>query len=68
MKILIVKKCDECRNRVLIEETSWKGGRTTKISDAYCNEITLIVDNKYGQIIKTYPDIPLWCPLENYKE
>lgn len=68
MKILIVKKCDECRNRVLIEETSWNNGRTTKIGEAFCSEITHIIENKHGQRIKTYPDIPKWCPLEDFKE
>ena len=67
MKILTVEKCDECRNRVLIEETRWEGRKTIKTSEAQCIQITDL-KNKYGRFIETYPEIPLWCPLENYKE
>ena len=75
-KILIVEKCDECRNRVLIEETSWNGAKMTKITEAQCNQVYSKKDKSearfpcgyYGLIIKTYPDIPKWCPLEDYKE
>jgi len=67
MKILIVEKCDECRHRVLIEETSWRNGKTTKITEAQC-VLVVMLKEKYGKIIETYPDIPKWCPLVDYKE
>lgn len=66
-KILIVEKCDGCRNRVLIEETSWRNGKTIKITEAQCIQVTNL-NNKYGKAIETYPDIPKWCTLENYRE
>lgn len=67
MKILLVKKCDECRNRVLIEETSWNKGIMTKIGNNQCNQVAELC-NRYGRIIETFPDIPLWCPLKDFKE
>ncbi|TET08105.1 MAG: hypothetical protein E3J83_04315 [Candidatus Atribacteria bacterium] len=64
MKILTVEKCNECRNRVLIAETNWNKGIATKKSENQCNKI---IGGKYGKIIETFPDIPLWCPLKDYK-
>lgn len=66
MKILLVEKCNECRNRVLIEETSWRNGIMTKIGKSQCAELTEL-KNKYGRTIETFPDIPKWCPLEDCK-
>ena len=65
MKILLVEKCGECRNRVLLEETSWNKGIMTTIGKNQCNQV---VGGEYGRIITTFPDIPKWCPLEDYKE
>lgn len=67
MKVLLVEKCDGCRNRVLLEETSWKKGIMTKVSNNECNQV-IELSNKYGKTIETFPDIPLWCPLLDYKE
>lgn len=67
MKILLVEKCNECRNRVLIEETSWLNGIMTKISKSQCNQI-IDLKNKYGRTVETFPEIPKWCPLEEYKK
>jgi hypothetical protein len=60
-----VEKCNECRNRVLIEETNWIKGITTTKGENQCNQVN---GGKYGKIIVTFPNIPLWCPLKDFKE
>ena len=67
MKMSTVGKCDECRNRVLIEETSWQNGKTKKVTGARC-VLVVMLKEEYGKIIETYPNIPKWCPLVDYKE
>ena len=65
MKIFIVEKCDQCRYRVLIEETNWNKGIMTIKGENQCNQV---IGGRYGKIIVTYPEIPKWCPLEDYKK
>ena len=68
MKKLIIKECDECPHRALVKKVE-QALFHTKLVENFEEEPIIEVEchANMGRIIKEYPIIPDWCPLEDIK-